>query len=124
MAILSKTRGPVREESMPGFEGRYAEADGTIFGFESFADGGDFTPFYRGLPDDLCQCPHWGYVISGQLTFHRPGGDEVIQAGEGYYTGPGHTAAVAPGTEIIEFSPADEHAKTMEVVEKNLAELA
>jgi hypothetical protein len=22
--------------------------------------GLDTTPLFKGLPDDLCQCPHWG----------------------------------------------------------------
>ena len=32
------------------------------------AKGSDFTPVLKGLPDDLCQCPHWGYILSGSLT--------------------------------------------------------
>ena len=31
--------------------------------------GVDFTPLFKGLPDDLCQCPHWGYVI--ERCYHR-----------------------------------------------------
>ena len=63
-AKLSKENAP-QVESMPGFEGRYLTEDGYIFGFESFAEAGDLTPFYRGLPDDLCQSHHWGYVDQG-----------------------------------------------------------
>jgi hypothetical protein len=47
-AKLSMNEG--RVESMPGFEGRYLEVDGTMIGFESFAEAGDFTPIYRGCP--------------------------------------------------------------------------
>ena len=70
-AKLSKETAP-QVESMPGFEGRYQTEDGYIFGFESFAEAGDFTPFYRGLPDDLCQSHHWGYVIKGRMIMHGP----------------------------------------------------
>jgi len=42
-AKLSKENAP-QVESMPGFEGRYLTEDGYIFGFESFAEAGDFTP--------------------------------------------------------------------------------
>ena len=27
----------------------------------------DESPF-KGLPDDRCQCPHWGYVSKGSFT--------------------------------------------------------
>lgn len=120
MAKLSREDKTARAESMAGFEGVYREADDYTIGFEKFEKGGDFTPFYRGLPDDLCQSHHWGYVIRGRLTMHRPEGDEVIEAGEAYYTGPGHTGEAAPGTEVVEFSPTEEYARTMEVVGKNI----
>jgi hypothetical protein len=107
--------------SMPGFEGRYAREDGYNLGFESFDAAGDFTPMYRGLPEDRCQSHHWGYVIAGRMIFHRPEGDLVAEEGEGYYVGPGHTAEIGlPGTEVIEFSPAEEYDATMAVVAKNL----
>jgi hypothetical protein len=120
IAKLSR-QGAARVESMPGFEGRYVEADGYVLGFESFDQAADFTPMYRGRPDDLCQSHHWGYVIKGRMIFHRPEGDEVFEEGEAYYTGPGHTGEVGlPGTQVVEFSPADEYAQTMAVVAKNL----
>lgn len=27
---------------------------------------------FKGLPDDRCQCRHWGVVIKGQVTFRYP----------------------------------------------------
>lgn len=36
------------------------EEDGYVLGLESFEHAADFTPMYRGLPDDLCQSHHWG----------------------------------------------------------------
>lgn len=119
-ASLSKESAP-RVESMPGFDGRYLEIDGYTLGFESFEQAGDFTPFYRGLPGDLCQSHHWGYVIKGRMIMHRPEGDIVAEAGEAYYVGPGHTGEVGlPGTEVIEFSPTAEYEQTMVVVAKNV----
>jgi hypothetical protein len=120
-AKLSMDEG--RVESMPGFEGRYLEVDGTMIGFESFAEAGDFTPMYRGLPDDRCQSHHWGYVIKGRMVMHRPEGDVVAEEGEAYYVGPGHTGEVGlAGTQVVEFSPSDEYAQTMAVVARNLEE--
>ena len=33
----------------------------------SLAAGVDTTPLFQGLEDNLCQCPHWGVVVSGEL---------------------------------------------------------
>jgi hypothetical protein len=33
--------------------------------FTSFREDVDATPMMKGLPDDRCQCPHWGYMVSG-----------------------------------------------------------
>jgi hypothetical protein len=109
-------------EKMPGFEAHYLEVDGTTIGFETMEQAADFTPLYKGLPGDLCQSHHWGYVIGGRMVFHRPEGDLVANAGEAYYVAPGHTgeAAVA-GTKVVEFSPTPELNATMEVLSQNLA---
>ena len=34
--------------------------------------------------------------------------------------GPGHTPILYAGTEVVEFSPTDEHGRTMEVVTRNM----
>ena len=118
-AKLSPAEG--RAEQMPGFEGHYLELDGTTLGFESFDAAADFTPMYRGLPDDLCQSHHCGYVIAGRMIMHRPEGDIVAEAGDAYYVGPGHTGEIGlPGTRVIEFSPTVEYEQTMAVVAKNI----
>lgn len=89
--------------------------------FTSFREDADATPFFVGLPDDRCQSPHWGYVIRGELTFRYADRDEVYAAGEAYYAPPGHVPVVTAGTEIVEFSPTDDYANTLEVVGRNLA---
>ena len=50
-----------------------------MIGFEYFEQAADFTPMYRGLPDDRCQSHHWGYVIKGRMIVHRPDGDIVAE---------------------------------------------
>jgi ethanolamine utilization protein EutQ (cupin superfamily) len=44
----------------------------------------------KGLPDDRCQCPHWGYVVNGRLTFRYADREEISEAGDVFYTPPGH----------------------------------
>ena len=61
-------------EDMGVMEGRYEELGGYTVGFETFREDADATPLFRGLPDDRCQSPHWGFVISGQghVQVRRP----------------------------------------------------
>ena len=30
--------------------------------------GTDMAPLLQGLENDLCQAPHWGYLIKGDVT--------------------------------------------------------
>ena len=105
-------------------EGRYASLAGYTVGFETFKADVDPGPFFAGLPDDRCQCPHWGVVISGQLTFRWADREETYVAGDAYYAEPGHLPLLTDGTEIVEFSPTGELEATMSVVERNMQEAA
>src|SRR5207249_8853716 len=68
---------------------RNEEVEGYRIGFTTFKEDVDATPLMTGLPDDRCQCPHWGYVISGKMTFRYADRDEVFEAGDAFYTPPG-----------------------------------
>ena len=113
-----------RVEDAGVMEGRYEELGGYTVGFESFREDADATPLFKGLPDDRCQSPHWGYVVRGSVTFLYADHDEVYKSGDAYYAPPGHVPVVAAGTEIVEFSPTEEYARTMEVLGRNLAAMA
>jgi hypothetical protein len=81
----------------------------------------DVAPLLKGLPDDRCQCPHWGHVLKGRLRYRYADREEVYSAGDVYYAAPGHTPVLEAGLEYVEFSPAKPLAKTMKVVERNMA---
>ena len=80
----------------------------------------DPTPVFQGLPDDRCQCPHWGVVMSGKVIFRYADHDETFQAGDAYYGAPGHLPLMFAGTELIEFSPTEALQQTMGVIGQNL----
>jgi hypothetical protein len=106
---------------LDGIEGRYGTIDGYTVGFESYDRDEDPAPLFAGLPDDACQARHWGVVLDGTLVFrYTDGSEDVIEAGEAYYTRPGHLPLFKAGTRLIEFSPTDELAKTMAVVMANI----
>jgi len=76
----------------------------------SLSAGVDTTPLFMGLEDDLCQCPHWGYLISGQLTTtDADGKKESVIANDLFYWPSGHNVKVNTDAEIVMFSPQHEH---------------
>jgi len=100
---------------------RFEELEGYTLSFVSFREDIDATPLYKGLPDDRCQCHHWGYVLSGAVTFRYADGEEQIVAGEAFYIPPGHVPVKhTPGTEFVMFSPTDELAVTEAAIERNM----
>ncbi len=52
-------------------------------------------------------------VLRGKLVYHYADGEDVIEGGQAYYAKPGHTPEIFAGTEVVEFHPTDELAKTM-----------
>jgi hypothetical protein len=110
---------------LEGYEGHIERLEGGYtVAFEKYTTDADLTPFFRGLPDDRCQCAHWGYVITGKVTFRSADGDETFEAGDAYYAPPGHTPVLYAGTEVVEFSPSDALDRTFEVVARNMEAVA
>jgi len=72
-----------------------------------FPKGADATPLLEGMPQNLCQCPHWGMVLNGSIHVrYGDGSEEIVRAGEVYYWPPGHTVWVDEDYEAVEFSPS------------------
>jgi hypothetical protein len=100
---------------------RNDQVEGYTINFTSFHEDIDATPLMKGLPDDRCQCPHWGYVISGAVTFRYADHEELFETGDAFYTPPGHVPVKhEPGTEIVFFSPSAELRETDAVMMKNM----
>src|SRR5262245_38757156 len=120
MPRATKSEAPVVMENEI-LTSRQVELDRYTVAFDEFHVDADGTPVFRGLPDDRCQCPHWGVVVSGALTFRYADTEETFQAGDAYYGRPGHVPVVVAGTEVVEFSPTDELAKTLAVIGANMS---
>jgi len=88
--------------------------------FEKHTADAELGAMFRGLPDDRCPLPRWGYVLSGKVRFIFPGNEETFEAGDAYYVPPGHIPVYFAGSEIVEFSPTEVLRKTIEVVMSNL----
>jgi hypothetical protein len=80
----------------------------------SLSAGVDTTPLFQGLEGNLCQCPHWGYVVRGQLTTTDAQGEqETVNANDLFYWPPGHNVKVNADAEIVMFSPQHEHSRVI-----------
>ena len=90
--------------------------------FSSIPAGGVRPELFKGLPDDACQCEHWGYLFKGRARFsYTDGSEEVISAGEAYYATPGHVVEILEDIEFVQFSTPKEAVEQMqEVTESNL----
>ena len=90
----------------------------------SLPAGTDLAPMLRGLPNDLCPCPHWGYVIKGRIRVTYADGVEVLEAGDLFYLPPGHTPLVEEDVVFVEFSQPAEFEAVLDVIRRNVAATA
>jgi mannose-6-phosphate isomerase-like protein (cupin superfamily) len=101
-------------------EDRHEELDGYTVNFVSFREDIDATPLLKGLPDDSCQCAHWGYVFEGRVTFRFADREEVFEAGDAFYLPPGHIPVVQAGTTYVQFSPSEDLRAVSETMARNM----
>src|SRR5271169_4567196 len=66
-------------------EDRTEEFDGYTINFVTIRQDADLAPMLKGLPDDRCQCPHWGYVFKGKMTVRYADRKDVIGPGDAFY---------------------------------------
>jgi hypothetical protein len=99
------------------------DIDGYTINFAAFKVEIDSTPMLKGLPDDRCSCPHWGYVLKGRVVFTFEDREEVHEAGDAFYVPAGHLQRAEAGTEYVQFSPADELRIVSETIASNMAKM-
>lgn len=124
---IAKTDIP-QKLSVPGAVARQAENFGDASGcgpmageYFSMAAGTDLTPLLKGLEGDLCQSPHWGYLLEGKVTVgYSDGSKEDVNRGDLFYWPPGHTITVGADAEVILFSPQHQHVPVVEHLRKQL----
>jgi hypothetical protein len=85
-----------------------------MVGFVRLPAGADLRPATRGLPDDLCPCPHWGYLLTGRVRMHTADGHQDFAAGEAFYWAPGHAPEALEDSEYVDFSPTHEFQRVLD----------
>lgn len=114
--------------NIPGAIARQALDFGDASGFGTMAGeyfslgaGTDIAPLLKGLEGDMCQSPHWGYLIEGDVTVsYKDGTEEEITEGDLFYWPPGHSVKVGKDAEVILFSPQTEHCEVVDHLKKQL----
>lgn len=91
-----------------GVELRTQDVGSMTLAWVTLAKGIDLEPGLQGLPGDLCQCPHWGYLVLGRLRMKTAEGNHEYKAGDAFYWGPGHAPEALEDTVYIDFSPTEE----------------
>lgn len=108
MKALSRQEVPVVIEG-DGLEVRLQEIGGGMStSFIRLPAGADLGPAVKGLTDDRCPCPHWGYILKGRIQMRTSAGDHVYEAGQAVYWAPGHVPVALEDSEYVDFSPTDE----------------
>jgi hypothetical protein len=126
---ITKEDVPVRIDA-PGAVARQQTEFGDVTGYGklgaeyfSFEAGTDITELLHGLEGNLCQSPHWGYVLKGSITaLYADGGEETSRAGDLFYWPPGHSVRAEEDTDFVMFSPQDEHGAVMEHLRRKVGD--
>ena len=102
----------IRQRTDFGSASGFGQISGEYF---TLAAGVDTSPLFQGLHGDMCQCPHWGFVLRGQLTTTDAiGVEETVKANDLFYWPPGHNVRVEADAEIVMFSPQHEHSHVID----------
>lgn len=99
-----------------------AKGYGAISGeYFSLGAGVDTTPLFEGLEGNLCQSPHWGYVLKGEITTTNAAGKtETARTNDLFYWPPGHNVRVTQDADLIMFSPEREHRLVVDHMRKKV----
>jgi len=96
----------------------YGKMGGEYF---TIAAGTDIAPLLKGLKNDGCHAPHWGYMIAGEVVVtYSDGKTETCKAEDLFYWPPGHSVRVVTDTKVVLFSPQHEHTAVMDHMLKAL----
>ncbi|MDT0318016.1 cupin domain-containing protein [Streptomyces millisiae] len=121
MTTMTRDETPVVVSNEAGVEVRSRPIGGDLaVSYIRLPAGTDMSIPLKGLPDDQCQCPHWGFLTKGRMKLHTGHGDEIYEAGQAYYWAPGHAPEALEDSELMEFSPADDFAKVLDHVKEQV----
>ena len=118
---INKDNIPIVMQSADSIMRNIEGYGGMTIAYNELPKGTDFSPLLEGLKNNSCHCPHWGYIVKGQMTLHYDNGeDEVVKAGDVFYAPAGHTGKIDEDIAVIEFSPEKEYMEVMTHIGKKM----
>jgi hypothetical protein len=119
MPRVSKDSAPNVQDFGLGIDrGGQLDDDYTV-DFVTIRQGHSLAQMLKGLPDDRCPCPHWGYLFAGKITVGYADREEEFEAGDAFYMAPGHVPTAETGSEFVQFSPKAQLAEVVAVIAAN-----
>jgi hypothetical protein len=95
-----------------GDAGAYGKMAGEFF---TLGAGTDIAPLLKGLENDACHAPHWGYMLKGEVVVtYVDGKSDTCRENDLFYWPPGHQVRVVKDSEVILFSPQREHTEVLD----------
>jgi hypothetical protein len=78
---------------------------------------------FEGLPNNSCNCPHWGFMLKGSLHIKYDSGEEVeVHTGEVFYFKSGHIGWTDKESAWLDFSPENELKEVLAHIGKKMQE--
>lgn len=110
----------------PGYLDEYEQEIGDwTASIESSLTDLDYTPFFKGAPNDQCQAHHVGYVLKGKFAVRKADGvEEIFEAGDAFIIEPGHIPIAFAGSEYVAFTPTEEARQQAAVIMPNVMKFA
>ncbi len=102
----------------------FGVAGDVVIGAEYFSLGAgtDLAPLLAGLEGDVCDSPHWGYLISGDIVLdYSDGTSETCAGGELFHWPAGHSVRVETDAEVVLFSPQVAHTAVLDHILAKMA---
>ncbi|MBF4768777.1 hypothetical protein ISU10_13480 [Nocardioides agariphilus] len=90
------------------WEERGAEIGDTVMSIVRGKAGWDAVESFEDMPDGMCQCPHFGVVISGRIRIVTKDGNLECTTGDIYWQAPPHRVEWLEDSVLVEFSPSKE----------------
>jgi hypothetical protein len=100
------------------WEERVVEVGDMIVSQVHGSAGWDAIDTFANLPDNMCQCPHFGVVLKGKVRIVTKDGSIDCVAGDAYYQAVPHRVEWIEDSVLIEFSPREPFWQVTEACEQ------
>jgi len=90
------------------WEERVAEVGNMVVSQVRGSAGWTAEDTFAGLPDNMCQAPHWGVVLEGKVRIVTKDGSIDCVKGDAYYQAVPHRVEWLEDSVLVEFTPREE----------------